>query len=168
MEENGQKCETRQAEDGSQYAARAGHDPYGFRISGATEHPNPPSDVIRIGMTGPRIAVRTETAATGQGNFDNRMVDRVRVVAYEFADGELIGSALGKLPWGDGEFALVLCRGESTFVAVGDLALAKGDLVWCLRPSKGTFELEQHASVTEYPLKKIRTDGIEDQREPSA
>lgn len=89
--------------------------------------------------------------------------DRVRVVRYEIGDGDLAGRRLAALPFGDEEFALLLTRGESTFVARGDQALAKGDVLWCLRPTKGDSPLAGAAAPTVYPPKAIRPSGIVDQ-----
>jgi hypothetical protein len=41
----------------------------------------------------------------------------------------------------------LLRRGEGTFVAVGDLEVAKGDRLWCARPTKGTSPLVESFRV---------------------
>jgi NhaP-type Na+/H+ or K+/H+ antiporter len=91
----------------------------------------------------------------------NRMIrfDRLRVVQYEVIDGEAVGSKLAGLAYGPPEFAMLLRRGEGTFVAVGDLEVATGDRLWCARPAKGTSPLvEAFRVVGEESPKRI---GIE-------
>jgi hypothetical protein len=98
----------------------------------------------------------------------NRMIrfDRLRVVQYEVLDGEAVGSKLGELAYGPQEFALLLRRGEGTFVAVGDLEVAKGDRLWCARPTKGTSPLvEAFRVVGEESPRRI---GIEPEVQDSA
>jgi Trk K+ transport system NAD-binding subunit len=91
----------------------------------------------------------------------NRMIrfDRLRVVHYEVLDGEAVGTKLAHLAYGPQEFAILLRRGEGTFVAVGDLEVAKGDRLWCARPVKGTSPLvEAFRVIGEESPKRI---GIE-------
>jgi len=92
-------------------------------------------------------------------------LDRVRVVRYDVGDGDLVGEPLAALPFAEGEFALLLTRAESTFVAVGDETLVKDDQLWCLRPTKATSPLAEAAAAMEYPVRAIRPTGIDDQRE---
>jgi NhaP-type Na+/H+ or K+/H+ antiporter len=91
--------------------------------------------------------------------------DRVRVVRYDVGEGDLVGARLGALPFADGEFTMLLTRGASTFVAVGADTVAKGDRLWCLRPTKTTSPLAESATSTVYPPRSIRPGGIEAQGE---
>ena len=59
---------------------------------------------------------------------------RLRLVEYEVPPGDAIGRPLGELPFGDGEFVVVLRRGDGVQVATGDIQLAAGDRLWCVRP----------------------------------
>lgn len=133
--------------------------------------------VQRVFAIGPSRGVEEENGApvVFPGNFpgvdevtQQLRFDRVRIVRYEIGEGDLVGAELGALPYGDGEFALLLTRGQSTYVAMSDLTLAKGDQLWCLRPTKNASPLAEQAEAAEYPHRMIRPDGIEDQRERSA
>jgi len=129
--------------------------------------------VQRIFALGPS---RTEGENDGQevfpGNFPGidevtQMLrfDRARVVRYAFEESDLVGEPLGELPYGEDEVALLLTRGESTFVASGEQRIAKGDVLWCLRPTKSESPLGDRAGATIIPPRTIRPSGFEDQRE---
>jgi NhaP-type Na+/H+ or K+/H+ antiporter len=65
----------------------------------------------------------------------------LRVVEYEVGDGGAGGKPLADLPYGEGEFALVLERGVSSAVATGGQTLDPGDRLWCARPAQGSSGL---------------------------
>ena len=62
---------------------------------------------------------------------------RLAVVEYEVRDGAAVGKRVVQLPWADGEFALLVRRGEAVVVVTDDHELAKGDRLRCAKP-KGT------------------------------
>jgi len=57
---------------------------------------------------------------------------RARLVEYEVAAGDWEGRDLGALPYGAGEFALLLGRGEHSYVATGEQTVQAGDRLVCL------------------------------------
>jgi Trk K+ transport system NAD-binding subunit len=59
---------------------------------------------------------------------------RLRLVEYQVPADKVPGRALGELPFGDGEFAVVLRRRAGVLLATGDLRLAPEDRLWCARP----------------------------------
>jgi Trk K+ transport system NAD-binding subunit len=73
----------------------------------------------------------------------NRLLrsDRLRLIEYEVPPGEVAGRALGELPFGDGEFAVVLRRRDDVVLATGDLRLAPEDRLWCARSPDGDSPL---------------------------
>ena len=105
-------------------------------------------DAFRVGRVLPLAEPESENGEpdpTGvfPGNFPgvdevNQLIrfDRIRIVEYEVPETLDSGLNLAELEYGPGEFALLLRRGESTFVATGSQEVAKGDHLWCARPSK--------------------------------
>lgn len=67
----------------------------------------------------------------------NRLVrlGRLEVVEYTVASPDRKGQSLAELPYGEGEFAVALRRGDSVIVATGNEALAVDDGLWCAHPS---------------------------------
>jgi hypothetical protein len=65
----------------------------------------------------------------------------LRVVEYEVGPAGAGGKRLADLPYGEGEFALVLERGASSVVATGQQTLGPGDRLWCARPLQGASDL---------------------------
>jgi Trk K+ transport system NAD-binding subunit len=69
----------------------------------------------------------------------NRLIrlGRAIVVEYSVADqAGIAGKTLAELSYAEGEFAVVLLRGDSIYVASGDLKLAVKDRLFCLRTTK--------------------------------
>lgn len=67
------------------------------------------------------------------------------------------GTSLGQLEYADGEFALVLMHGESIYVATGDLKIAPGDRLICLRTSNDASPLAQTLVVEqEIEARKVK------------
>jgi hypothetical protein len=60
---------------------------------------------------------------------------RAQLVEYDVPPGGAAGRRLGELPFGDGEFAVVLRRRDGVLLATGDLCLAPEDRLWCVRAS---------------------------------
>jgi len=94
----------------------------------------------------------------------NRLLRLGRGVIVEYVVPEANTSntkiTLGEIADGDGEFALVLIRGESIYVATGDLQLVPGDRVVCLRTEKGESPLEDRLEVKQtLPAKQIKQLG---------
>jgi NhaP-type Na+/H+ or K+/H+ antiporter len=58
---------------------------------------------------------------------------RLRLVVYAVPDDPRARRPLADLPWGEGEFAILIERGAATIVPTGDDALAPGDRLWTLR-----------------------------------
>jgi NhaP-type Na+/H+ or K+/H+ antiporter len=73
----------------------------------------------------------------------NRLLrlDRLRLVEYEVPPDEAVGRRLADLPYGNGEFTLLLRRGEGIMIATGASLLAAGDRLWCARPPGATSPL---------------------------
>jgi NhaP-type Na+/H+ or K+/H+ antiporter len=59
-----------------------------------------------------------------------------RLLEYEVSAGDWVGRRLGDLPYGDGEFALLLVRREQAYIATGDQAVETGDRVTCLQTAE--------------------------------
>jgi NhaP-type Na+/H+ or K+/H+ antiporter len=72
---------------------------------------------------------------------------RLVVVEYEVREGKAIGMRVAELPFGDGEFAVLVRRGQSVIVVSGEHVLAKGDRIWCLRPKSGRSALTDLLAV---------------------
>jgi NhaP-type Na+/H+ or K+/H+ antiporter len=68
---------------------------------------------------------------------------RLAVVEYEVRDGAAVGKPVVELPWADGEFALLVRRGEAVVVVTDDHELAKGDKLWCAKPKGTTSRLAE-------------------------
>jgi len=66
---------------------------------------------------------------------------RARVRAYAVPAGAAVGRALGELPWGGEEFALLLQRGDGVLLATASQRLAAGDRLWCVAPPGGASPL---------------------------
>jgi NhaP-type Na+/H+ or K+/H+ antiporter len=73
----------------------------------------------------------------------NRMLGlgRLRLVVHGVPDTPGARRSLADLPWADGEFAILIERGEATIVPTGDDVLAPGDHLWTLRPTSATSPL---------------------------
>jgi hypothetical protein len=56
------------------------------------------------------------------------------VASYRVADDAAVGTRVDALPWDDREFAILLKRGDAVVLVTGDHRLAKGDVLWCLKP----------------------------------
>jgi NhaP-type Na+/H+ or K+/H+ antiporter len=60
--------------------------------------------------------------------------DRLATIEYEVQQGKAIGMRVGELPFAEGEFALLVRRGEAVVVVTKEHELRKGDRLWCARP----------------------------------
>jgi NhaP-type Na+/H+ or K+/H+ antiporter len=58
---------------------------------------------------------------------------RLEVAEYGALSDEVVGRRLADLPYGSGEFALVVRRGDGVLIASGDVELARGDRLRCLK-----------------------------------
>lgn len=67
-------------------------------------------------------------------------VGQLVVAAYEVPP-EAAGQPLGQLPFGPGEFAVLLARGNAVLTATSDTIVSAGALLWCLRPTQGASPL---------------------------
>jgi NhaP-type Na+/H+ or K+/H+ antiporter len=74
-------------------------------------------------------------------------IGRARLVEYEVAAGEWVGRRLGELPYGNGEFALLVIRRGHTFLGTREHALDAGDRVLCLATGDGSSPLGSLFSV---------------------
>jgi NhaP-type Na+/H+ or K+/H+ antiporter len=72
--------------------------------------------------------------ALGQG--------RLVPLAYEVQQGLAIGMKVGDLPFAEGEFGLLVGRGEAVVVVTAEHELRKGDRLWCARPKAATSPIE--------------------------
>lgn len=63
------------------------------------------------------------------------LVGRPRLTQYEVPPGDQVGRRLGELPFGTGEFALLLQRQDRVYIATADQVVAEGDGVLCFRVS---------------------------------
>jgi NhaP-type Na+/H+ or K+/H+ antiporter len=61
---------------------------------------------------------------------------RLRVVEYEVPRAEKQLRRLDALPYGEGEFALLVLRGGRASVATGQQDVGAGDHLWCVRPPR--------------------------------
>jgi NhaP-type Na+/H+ or K+/H+ antiporter len=68
--------------------------------------------------------------------------DQLVVVEYEVPQGEGVGLRVAALPFAEGEFALLVRRGEAVVVATPEHELRKGDRLWCARPEAARSRLE--------------------------
>jgi NhaP-type Na+/H+ or K+/H+ antiporter len=97
--------------------------------------------VERVLIVGEGAATRAAPAAF-PGDFQgvdevNRQlrIGSAQLREYEVTADEWSGRALGELPYGAGEFALLLRRREQPYVASSDQTLAVGDRLLCLQPA---------------------------------
>jgi NhaP-type Na+/H+ or K+/H+ antiporter len=74
-------------------------------------------------------------------------VEHARLMQCEVPAGEWENRPLGELPYGTGEFALLLLRRDQGYVATRDQTLAAGDQVFCLLTSDGVSGLATHFTV---------------------
>jgi NhaP-type Na+/H+ or K+/H+ antiporter len=58
---------------------------------------------------------------------------RARIIEYEVVAGEWAGRSLGDLPYGSGEFAVLLVHRAHAYVATGSQTVEAGDRVVCLQ-----------------------------------
>lgn len=63
------------------------------------------------------------------------------VVAYEVTP-ETAGQPLSQLPFGPGEFAVLLASGDAVLTATSDTTTNAGSLLWCLRPVQASSPLK--------------------------
>ncbi|MFQ5666352.1 MAG: cation:proton antiporter [Candidatus Binatia bacterium] len=72
---------------------------------------------------------------------------RARLIWYHVRGGELVGQRLGDLPFGRGEFALLLQRRDRVYVATNDETVAAGDHLLCVTASRDVTPLHSHFTV---------------------
>jgi NhaP-type Na+/H+ or K+/H+ antiporter len=59
--------------------------------------------------------------------------DELVVASYQVRDDKAVGTRVDALPWGDGEFAILVKRGDAVVLVTGDHKLAKGDTLWAAK-----------------------------------
>jgi NhaP-type Na+/H+ or K+/H+ antiporter len=74
-------------------------------------------------------------------------IGRAQLIVYAVPAGEVENRTLGELPYGSGEFALLLQRRDQGYVASGDQPLGAEDLILCLRTANGSSELPSQLTV---------------------
>jgi NhaP-type Na+/H+ or K+/H+ antiporter len=58
---------------------------------------------------------------------------RARIIEYEIGEGNWAGKSLAELPYGSGEFALLLQHRDQTYVAAASQSVAAGDRLLCFQ-----------------------------------
>jgi NhaP-type Na+/H+ or K+/H+ antiporter len=87
---------------------------------------------------------------------------RARLIEYEITESEWAGKSLAELPYGSGEFALVLQRRDQTYVAAATQSVAAGDRLLCLQavaeasPLADVFTVVRTTAARDEPIVRNR------------
>jgi NhaP-type Na+/H+ or K+/H+ antiporter len=73
---------------------------------------------------------------------------RARIIEYEVGPGGWVGRNLAELPYGPGEFALLLQRRDHVYIASAHWNLAERDRLVCLRTADGVGQLAATLTLT--------------------